>query len=67
MTVNFIDEALVAYAGQSKSWVKANISASIDDKKLRDAGKIIKDWKDRIGKRFGIAKPPKEDLSDDEK
>ena len=34
---------------------------------LRDAGKIIKDWKERIGKRFGIAKPPKEGLPDDEK
>ena len=67
LTVNFIGEALLAYAAQSKPWVKANISASIDDKKLRDAGKITKDWKDRIGKRFGIAPPPKAELQDDEK
>lgn len=45
LTANFMGELLQAYASPKKDWVKEHVSASVTDKKQRDAGKIVKDWK----------------------
>lgn len=48
LTSNFMKEMLDAYAYQKKDWVRDNMSASIADKKLKDPGKVVKDWKNLI-------------------
>lgn len=45
LTANFMGELLRAYADPKKDWVKEHMSASVTEKKQRDAGKIAKDWK----------------------
>ena len=64
LTTNFIREVLEAYAGQQKDWVKQNLSASVTDKKLRDAEKITKGWKMLVAQTMGV-KPPAKDKDDD--
>lgn len=64
LTANFMGELLHAYTSPKKDWVKDHISASVTDKKQRDAGKIVKDWKALLQGTLKI-KPVQKDDGDE--
>ena len=66
LTTNFMGELLQTYANPQKSWIKEHVSASVTDKKQRDASKIAKDWKALVQVKMQITPVAQNDGDEDE-
>ena len=66
LTTNFMGELLQAYADPQKDWIKEHISASVTDKKQRDASKIAKEWKSLVRDKMKITPVVQNNGEDDE-
>ncbi len=66
LTTNFMGELLQTYANPQKDWIKEHISASVTDKKQRDASKIAKEWKALVQGTMQIRPVAQSDGDDDE-
>ncbi|NBR32756.1 MAG: hypothetical protein EBT84_11440, partial [Sphingomonadaceae bacterium] len=66
LTTNFMGELLQTYANPQKDWIKEHISASVTDKKQRDASKIAKEWKALVQGTMQIRPVAQSNGDDDE-